>query len=111
MITDRQMRWFELLAKGKIKKSQFPNKNSKYEIAARKHIEKMIENGKKLSRIKPEILQDLKSEYEDENLPRHRRAKALLEIVTNIENEPTVLSLIAEIYSEHSLEIRKKQRE
>lgn len=108
MITDIQLQYLKDVLAGKIKKKDNPKKYSAYERRINERIDKMIENLLELSTIRPDILQDLKNELADEDKPLKRRARALLKAVSLFENEPTVLSLIAEIYSEHNIEITKK---
>jgi hypothetical protein len=69
----------------------------------------MVNNLLELAKIRPDILQDLRNELADEEKPLKRRARTLLKAVSLFESEPTVLSLIAEIYSEHNIEITKKE--
>ena len=110
MITDIERKWLQDILDGKIKPKQNPRKTSAYYSRINKRIDHMIKNGLWLAEHRPDLIQDLKNELADENLPMKRRARALLKMVTLFENEPTVLSLIAEIYSEqgHSIEVSKK---
>jgi len=109
LITNIQLDWVKKWIAGKIKKKDNPQKYSAYMKRMRKRIDNMIKNAEILAEIAPEILRDTDWELSDPNLPLKRRARALLRIVTLFENEPTVLSLIAEIYSSHQLEITKKR--
>jgi len=109
MITDIMRKWLEMELQGKVKKKDNPRKHSAY----MRRIRKMIDHSKKnllwLAEHRPDILLDMDYELADESLPFHRRARALVKALTLFENEPTVLSLIAEIYSQHSIEVHKKE--
>jgi len=109
LITDIELEWLKKLKAGKIKKKDNPRKYSAYKRRIRARIDHMIRNTEWVAENCPDILQDTEWELSDPNLPLKRRAKALLKIVTLFENEPTVLSLIAEIYSSHQIEITKKR--
>ena len=109
MITDIQLQYVKDVLAGKIKKKDNPRKYSAYERRINEHIDHMIKNLVELSEIRPDLLQDLRNELADEEKPLKRRARALLKAVSLFENEPTVLSLIAEIYSEHGIELTKKE--
>jgi len=109
MITNIQRRYLQQELEGKIKKKQDPRKYSAYRRRIRKRIDNMAENLLWLAEHRPEILQDKDYENSDETIQRLRRARALLKAVTLFENEPTVLSLIAEIYSSFQLEVVKKE--
>lgn len=105
MITDIQKLFLE--HEEEIRKKN-PRKASQYRKRIRERIDHMNSNLKWLARNRPDILQDVDYELVNINIPRYRRARALLEAASLFENEPTILSLIAEIYSDHQLEIRKK---
>lgn len=109
MITDIQKRWLQLELEGKITKKQDPRKYSAYRRRIREHVIHMRENLLWLAEHCPEILQDRDYENSDETIPRYSNARALLKVVTLFENEPTVLSLIAEIYSSFQLELLRKE--
>lgn len=109
MITDKQKMWLKLELDGKVKRRKNPRKYSAYRQRIRKRIIHMRENLLWLAEYRPDILKDVEFELSDENIPRYGNARALLKAVTLFENEPTVLSLIAEIYSpHHQLEITNK---
>jgi len=111
MITDIHKRFLQLELEGKIKRKQNPRKFSAYERRMRERIDHMLKNGLWLAQNRPDILQDVQYELADETLPRYRRAKALLKMVTLFEREDVVLSLLAEIYSEHQLEVTAKKNQ
>ena len=108
LITDIQLQYLRDVLAGKIKKKDNPRKYSAYERRIHERIDQMVDNLLELAKIRPDILQDLRNELSDEDKPLKRRARTLLKAVSLFENEPTVLSLIAEIYSEHNIEITKK---
>jgi len=109
MITDIQKRHLQLELEGKITKKKDPRKYSAYRRRIRDHIIHMRENLLWLAKYRPDILKDIEYELSDETIPRHGNARALLKAVTLFENEPTVLSLIAEIYSSFQLEVSRKE--
>ena len=109
MITDIMKNWLKMELEGKVKKKDNPRKHSAYMRRIRTRIDHMKENLVWLAEHRPDILLDLDFELADESLPMHRRARALIKAITLFENEPTVLSLIAEIYSQHSIEVHKKE--
>lgn len=109
MITDIQLQYIKDVLAGKIKKRDNPRKHSAYERRINARIDHMIANLLELAQIRPDILQDLKNELMDEEKNLKRRAKGLLRAVSLFENEPTVFSLIAEIYSDHQVELVKKK--
>lgn len=74
----------------------------------RDRIDHQIENLLWVAEYCPEVLSDREYENGDENIPKFRRARALLKAVSLFENEPTVLSLLAEIYNKHQFEIQRK---
>ena len=108
MITNLQRKWLKKLKEGKVRKKDNPQKYSAYKRRIRKRVDDMVKNLLWLAENFPDILQDLEWELGSEDIPMKRRARALIKAVTLFENEPTVLSLIAQIYSEHQIEITKK---
>lgn len=74
------------------------------------HIEKSMKNLLWLAENRPDILQDLETELLDADLLLKRRARALIKAVSLFENEPTVFSIIAEVYNERVVSIEKKYR-
>lgn len=109
MITDIEKKWLQDELAGKVKKKDNPRKYSAYLRRINTRIDHMIENLLWLAENRPDILQDLRNELADEEKILKRRARALLRATSLFENEPTVLSIIAEIYSEHNIEISKKE--
>jgi len=109
VITDIQKTYLQAELDGKIKKRQNPRKHSAYKRRIRERIDHMIKNTLWTSRCRPEIMQDREYENSEENIPRYRRARALLKAVSLFEREDVVLSLIADIYSNHQLEVSKKK--
>ena len=111
MITDKQKEFLQLVLEGKIKKGRDPKKYSATFIRIRKHIDHMKENLLWLAINFPDILRDIDYELNDMTIKRYRRARSLLKAISLFEREDTVLSLIAEIYSAHQLEISKKKKQ
>ena len=109
MITNIQKKWLQLELEGKVKRKKNPRKYSAYRRRIRERIIRMRDNLLWLAENRPDILKDIEYELGDENTPRYGNARALLKAVTLFENEPTVLSLIAEIYSSHQFEVTKKK--
>lgn len=109
MITDIEKKWLQDELAGKVKKKDNPRKHSAYLRRINVRIDRMVENLLWLAENRPDILQDLRNELADEEKILKRRARALLKAVSLFENEPTVLSIIAEIYSDHNIEITKKE--
>ena len=110
MITDIQLRWFMRVISGEVKKKDDPRTYSAYLRRIRERIDHMMRNLRWLAENRPDILQDMRYELADEEIPLKRRARGLLEIVALFENEPTVLMLMAEIYTEHVIEVSKKKK-
>lgn len=109
MITDLQKKWLMKELEGKIKKGDDPRKYSAYKRRIRARIDNLCENLLWLAEYRPDLLSDRNYEDSDPNISLHRRAKALLKAVTLFENEPTVLSLIAEIYASFAqIEVTRK---
>ena len=108
MITDIQKKFLRQELEGKVKKKKIPRKYSAYKIRIRERIDHMLKNLLWLAKNRPDLLQDVDYELADEEIPRYRRARALLTAATLFENEPTILSLIAEIYSQLQLEVSRK---
>ena len=108
MITDFQKRFIQLELDGKIKRNKEPRKFSAYERRMQERIDHMIRNGKWLANKRPDILQNIKA-WKRGEAQRYQRARDLLQIVALFEREDIVLSLIAEIYSDHQLELTKKK--
>lgn len=111
MITNIQRTFLQDILDGKLKKKNCPKKYSAQMKRIQNRINEGVENLLWLAQTRPDLLQDLNNELLDENLPMKRRARALLKAVSLFENEPTVFSLIAEIYSNHVIELRKKKNE
>jgi len=109
MITDIQKKWLQAELDGKVKKKQNPRKYSAYRRRIREHIEHMADNLLWLAEHRPDILKDIEYELSDETITRYRIARALLRAVSLFENEPTVLTLIAEIYMNHQFDVTKKK--
>jgi len=107
MITDIQKKYVQLKLEGKITKKQNPRKDSAYERRMQERIDHMIKNGKWLAKARPDILQNIEA-WKRGDVPRYHRARELLKMVALFEREDVVLSLIAEIYSNHQLEVHKK---
>lgn len=93
---------------GKVKRKKNPRKHSAYRRRIRERIVHMCKNLLWLAKYRPDILKDIDYELGDETIPRHNNARMLLKAVTLFENEPTVLSLIAEIYNSHQFEVSRK---
>lgn len=110
VITDLQKEWLKKLNEGTVKKKDNPQKYSAYKRRTRKRIDDMFKNLLWVAEHSPNTLQDSDWEIAHAEVPLKRRAKALLKALSMFENEPTVLSLIAEIYSEHQIEIVKKSK-
>lgn len=109
MITDIQKDWLQKELDGKVKRKQNPRKHSAYKRRIRDRIDHMVENLLWLAKNRPDILQDMEYELGSDDIVRFRRARALLQAIALFENEPTVLSLIAEIYTSHQIEVTKKK--
>lgn len=110
MITDIQLKFLQLELEGKIKKRRNPRKYSSYKRRMRERIDHMLDNLLWVAEHCPEILSDRDYESGDERIKKFRRARALLKAISLFENEPTVLSLLAEIYSHHQFEVQRKTK-
>lgn len=108
VITDIQRKFLQMELEGKIKKRRNPRKYSSYKRRIRERVDHMLENLLWVAEHCPEILSDREYENGDERIPKFRRAKAFLKAISLFENEPTVLLLLAEIYSQHQFEIQRK---
>lgn len=110
VITNRQREWLRKLKEGSIRKKDNPQKYAAYERRIRARIDNLLDNLLWLAENFPNMLQDIEVELADETIPLKRRAKGLLKAITLFENEPTVLSLVAEIYTDHQIEITRKPK-
>ena len=109
MITDIQRKFLQLELEGKIKKRRNPRKYSSYKRRIRERIDHGMKNLVWTAEHTPEVLSDREYEKGDENIQKFRRAKALLKAISLFENEPTVLLLVAEIYSHRQIEVQRKE--
>lgn len=109
LITNKQLEFLKKLRSGEIKKRDNPRKYSMYMGRIQKTINAKIENLLWLAEHCPDILSDLQNELADERLPMKRRAKALIKAVTLFENEPTVIEIISEIYTNHQIQLSHKK--
>lgn len=109
MITDIMLQFLKDLESGKVKKKDNPRKYSAYMKRIRKMIDEKTANLLWLAEHRPDILSDLEYELADETLPMKRRAKALMKAIALFENEPTVIEIISNIYTQHSIELTHKK--
>ena len=109
MITDIQRKFLQLIFEGKIKKRRNPRKYSSYTRRIRERIDHALDNLIWTAEHAPEILSDREFEKGDDRLKKYRRARALLKAISLFENEPTVLLLVAEVYSHRQIEIQRKE--
>jgi len=116
MITDKQRRFLEKLLNGEITKEDNRKRYSETMIRIQKTIDEKLANTLWLAINLPDILKDEAKEFDDPDLERYRRFKAiayivsLLNPITEIENVklPTVLRKLQSLYPKYYFKIIRK---